>query len=288
MTRNEIPAPVVGPNYEVFPGYLSYHGGGRSIDPVTREHPFRIGFEVEKVDCTFQQDIKDAQYVLPRGWRCEHDGSLSTGGFEMVSRAYNLEWEEQIAADFILAADALDSGSDNTCGGHIHISDGRFTPHEFADRIKPLFPLLMVLYPARMRSNYVRVTKFKAMRANSMYDPKYSPFFIKNTSTVGATIELRIFSGVKKRAQLEWRAKLLAYFMRASQEKPLSFNWMMQELTNGKVREMLAEVYRDDVLESKTVIYWSMASFFYTDRPVHEVLQPIMRRIPPSYISAIQ
>lgn len=265
------------PSYDRYAGIHGYHSGRRAIDPSSADHPFRIGLEIEKVDYDCRYELSQTSvHRLPAGWKAENDSSLGDEGYELVSRAYNLFFLDDLKSDVLSARAYIDAGYDTNCGGHIHISDSRFGPREFSDRLRPLFPLLMILYPKRLQNTYVRCNKYDYMQQGT--GNKYQPFFIKYNDT-GSTIELRIFGAVKNATQLLWRVRLLEYFMKASYSAPLTFGWIKKEFddeTSG-LHSLLSEVYNTEQLKAKKLVYWSAAAFFFTDRPVHNVLQPIMR-----------
>lgn len=276
---NNLPATVEFVNYTGMNGYHSTVG--RRMDNVNDSHPYRIGFEVEKLNIEAKRRI-EAHVTLAPGWVAERDGSLDgagAGGYELISPAYNTCFIDRINSDL----DSMDWAIDavpasrmhaNACGGHIHISDSRVTADALADRIKPLFPLLMVMYPNRLRNSYVNCNKFGYMKQRT--GNKYQPFYIRS-SEIGRTIEFRIFPHVKSVKQLKWRMRLICYFLNAAKSGSLTFDWMSKELMNSGsgLCSILSEVYSQQELKQKATMYWSAAAFFFTDRPLHEVVQPV-------------
>jgi hypothetical protein len=258
-----------------------YHSvAGRAIDNANEQHPYRIGFEVEKLNVEAKALIERGEPLAP-GWVAERDGSLDSsgqGGYELISPAYNVCFQERINNELEAMAALIDAVPEsrahaNACGGHIHVSDMRCTASDLADRIKPLFPLLMIMYPNRLRNGYVRCNKFNYMK--SLNGNKYQPFSIRGVE-VGRTIEFRIFPHVKSVKQLQWRMQLLTYFLNAARNGSLSFEWMTKELCEGSgLMAILAEVYNEQDRKSKAMMYWSAAAFFFTDRPIAQVVQGV-------------
>jgi hypothetical protein len=276
---NNLPAHV---EFTTHTGMNGYHSMvGRRMDNVNDSNPYRIGFEVEKMNVTAKSLIEAHEPLAP-GWVAERDGSLDgagAGGYELISPAYNICFQERIntaleAMATFIDAEPANRAHANACGGHIHISDSRVTADALADRIKPLFPLLMVMYPTRLRNAYVNCNKFGYMKRRT--GNKYQPFYIRS-SEIGRTIEFRIFPHVKSVKQLKWRMRLICYFLNAAKHGSLTFDWMAKELMNSGsgLCAILSEVYTQQELKQKATMYWSAAAFFFTDRPLHEVVQPV-------------
>lgn len=278
MQNTNLPRPIIHRSYTGMHGYHSVTG--RSVDNANEQHPYRIGFEVEKINTHAKRLIEAGEPMAP-GWVAERDGSLDAagpGGYELISPAYNVCFKERINAELEAMATLIDAQPESrahasACGGHIHVSDMRCTASDLADRIKPLFPLLMIMYPNRLRSGYVRCNKFAYMKR--LNGNKYQPFYIKSTE-VGRTIEFRIFPHVKSVKQLQWRMTLLTYFLDAARSGSLTFEWMAKELSEGSgLMSILAEVYNEQDRKAKAMMYWSAAAFFFTDRPIAEVVQGV-------------
>jgi len=263
-------------------GLLSYHSGERKMYPVTDEKPYRIGFEVEKEDREFRETIENEDITFPEGWVCERDGSLNDQtGFEVISPAYNAEDGELIRKDIASIEDLLDADVSTSCGGHISISDKRFTPLQLSERIRPLFPLLLALYPKRLRGTYCKAMTDKD---KDEQPDRYQAFAFQSHR-----IELRVPSAVRSAKSLLWRYELVAHFLVSAKDKPLTWTWMRKELRNGgKVRSMLEEVYTvpdDEKATKKKVrevlrLYSAFAGWYYRGITHNELADFIRNYVP--------
>lgn len=209
-----------------------YHRGGRCIDPADEFSPFRIGFEVEKEDAAVRRATKRTH--PPHGWVMERDSSLDrASGFELVTRAYNLRSWSTLKSDAESADWLLKAKFSRACGGHIHISDMRFTPKEFYKRIMPIFPLFMALFPKRLGGQYSR-----GVKADRIGSDKQAFRLTANT------IELRCPSAVRSAKNLLWRAEVCKLFMLGSKNAPLTMDWLKSQLSEGgRLRQLLIEAY---------------------------------------------
>jgi hypothetical protein len=70
--------------------------------------------------------------------------------------------------------------------------------------------------------------------------------------------------------------RLVTFFLNAAQHGSLSFEWMSKQLVEGsELMAILGEVYNAEERKAKAMMYWSAASFFFTDRPVAEVVSGV-------------
>lgn len=225
-------------------GLSGYHDGPREMEDTTKEHPFLIGFEIEKEDREMRNKITKG-VELPAGWALEEDGSLDDAtGFELISPAFNLKNKERILSEFGSVRKLLDAGYSKACGGHISISHKELKPAELADRLTPLFPLLMALYPKRLETSYSAPKKKK-----DDSDDRYVAFSFGSAAWAsrGDRIELRIFSAVPSHNTLVRRFRLLEHCLLESQKRKLSWAWMKRELSQGGfIRSLLMEFYKKE------------------------------------------
>jgi len=262
-------------------GLNDYHSQERDLHAVTNEHPYRIGFEVEKEDRSIRDLIEDG-LELPSGWVCERDGSLDDDtGFELVSPAFNINERELLVQHVRKLTKVLDADCSTSCGGHISISDRRFTPIELSERIRPLFPLLLALYPKRLTGGYCKAMTDKEKGRQE----KYQAFFFEPHR-----IELRVPSAVKTAKSLMWRFDLIAHFLLAAKEKPLTWTWMRKQLgRDGDVRKMLLDVYtnpEDPKAGIKKVqevirLYSAFAGWYYRGVKHDGISEFIRNYVPP-------
>lgn len=248
-------------------GLLDYHQGDRDIEGTTSEHPFLIGFEVEKEDGDIRRELAENKDILPAGWVAERDGSLSEAtGFELVSPAYNMHTgDARVRADIQTAKRFLDAGHSKACGGHISISDTRHTPMDFAERIRPLFPLLMALYPKRLIGSYSRPMKDKDKGCD-----RYQAFAFYHNR-----IELRIPSAVPSADTLLWRYELVRHVVMASQDAPITWSWMRKQMkTGGAIKDMLSRAYNGNTQKVNAVhrMFNSFSAWYYREKPASELI----------------
>lgn len=236
-------------------GLREYHTGERVIHRTTVDRPFLIGFEVEKEDQDCRNEL-ESDSGLPSGWCAEHDSSLDDEtGFELVSPAYNLADRERIFGDFDAMSGFLNADSGYSCGGHITVSKQHTSGYELADKNRGLFPLLMCLYPRRLKSTYVRSAKYNKLVDS---DDKYRPFRI-----TGSVIELRIISRVTSVDCLKWRYELVRYML----ENQPTVRETRQSLESGWLRQHMLKVYEADRLRDKLALFDAFAAYFY-DMPI--------------------
>lgn len=188
----------------------SYCSVNRNGFDTTADHPFLIGFEVEKSDSAFHVDGGDTDILtqaLENDWIAVHDGSLCEEyGFELVSPAYNPTNPEGPFGRHQLFAtldnwNALDADGDSRCGGHITVSHRDLTGSELSQRLEPLYPVLYALFPSRVAGEYSRAVRCEGA---TMVGGKF-----RAINTLHNRVEFRLFSGVKTGEQLKRRTRLL-------------------------------------------------------------------------------
>lgn len=187
--------------------YASVNSNGFNV---SADHPFLIGFEVEKVDCEWHEMNGETDVLSPclkRNWIAVSDGSLcSDNGFEMVSPAYNLT-DDSVAfgrselSETLSGFSMLNAEVDSSCGGHITVSCDGLDGPELAQRIEPLFPVLFALYPNRVGNEYSQ-----AVRGENATNTGRK---FRAINTLHNRVEFRLFSGVTDGEQLAKRAAVL-------------------------------------------------------------------------------
>lgn len=268
---------------EIEPTYLSktlknpYHHGGRHIDSSSIEFPFRIGFEIEKEDPDVANKITNNAYerTLPSGWVIETDGSLNAAtGFELVTRAYNLRWIKGLERDIELASELIDAQFSTKCGGHVHISDARYTNHQLLDRIAPWIPLFMTLYARRTIKNNHCVPSLAKYPKDS--GTKHHTVILHRSGTV----EIRAFTAVRNRKNMLWRVRLIEMMLNSVREEAMSFVRMKDMLgPKGELRELLLQTYTREEFLIRQDFYWRFADFYMSKEPVSKESHPFTSKL---------
>ena len=201
---------------------------------------WRIGIEAEKEDYDAQgiavRYQGDRQEFLPYKWRAERDGSLGSGGFELISPVYNLQSPDLIQHiyDPVLGY-LLNANTSIRCGGHITISKRDTTGAEVFAMLEPFVPLLYALYPKRAKTRGYASFVDKDMSKEN----KYCAFHIKSEC-----VEIRLFSGIKNTVQLAWRIELLNIIVRMMPLDYTASNVYSNLLNSSSVlHRHLAKVY---------------------------------------------
>lgn len=219
------------------------------MDSADSMNPYRIGFEVEKEDYECRHnDCRGIQtYAESFDWIAVGDGSLNVSdGFELVSPAYNLSNHDEIVRT-LESYDMLDAGSSSACGGHITISDYRYTGEELLEKIDDAIPLIYSLWPNRAGADYCdRVRKSGCYNGQD----KYKAIHVKENC-----IEIRLPSRVKTGAQLLWRYQLFAYILQHDNRAPIA-----EDLYNCEsfLHRHLRKVYTLSQVKSKRSFYRSL------------------------------
>lgn len=164
---------------------------------------YLIGVEVEKVDHQLQSKGKAFEILQATGWRKESDGSLSSGGYELVSPRLPLLDNDRIIEACSPVMEYINGGSDMTCGGHINISKRGVTSTKLLQNMRGIVPLMYAMYPQRLNNRYCQAKGWT--RYFGRFKSKYSAFYLKNDNI----LEIRLFSAVKDANQLMWRIKFL-------------------------------------------------------------------------------
>lgn len=194
---------------------LSYHtsqqSGGDKLKHmkqyVTDSDEWLIGFEVEKTDESLRRQGLAWELFQETGWCKESDGSLGSGGYELVSPILPLFNTDVVNAAINPVRSWIDGRCDASCGGHITISNRKKTAKDLLEEMKAIIPVLYAIYPNRIDNRYCRAKKFNDYLFNI---DKYSAFFLKDgRDKVGGRIEIRIPSRVVNTNTLLWRHELI-------------------------------------------------------------------------------
>lgn len=217
---------------------LSWDSVNDRQDDASSTHPYLFGLEVEKED--HEARSVALSEALTRGWIAVSDGSLDSGGFELVSPAYNLtdpskvrEWKEIISHWHLINAE-----SSRSCGGHITVSKRGLSGLDLMDAMGDAIPLLMSCYRHRLRGTWsVPVVRSRTEENGN----KYRAFNVKSNR-----IEFRLFSAVQTGDQLLSRIDLLRECLRFTErDQPMSIAESL-ETRKGPIWDALENLYGGD------------------------------------------
>lgn len=203
---------------------LSYHSDARTnyTDENNKAHDWQIGLEVEKEHSGLDRDKNVWKLFTETGWAKEVDGSLGTGGFELVSPILPLmDWSVTKKAINKVKRYVNATYSSN-CGGHINLSKRGETSTWVMERLKNSIGILYAIYKSRLTNRYCPAKTYDEM---INYPNKYSAIYVKNSKVA----EIRLFPAVKNTANLLWRVNLLRHLVQWNTE---SFVKKMASLKN--------------------------------------------------------
>lgn len=238
---------------------LSYHTSQSRIDrsklpSYTKESDeWLMGLEIEKTDYSLQQSGEAWELLQEYGWSKESDGSLSSGGYELVSPVLPVFDWERINAAIAPVKNWIDGRSDSSCGGHITISRKGMKGTELLESMKHIAPLFYALYPNRVDNRYCQAKDWK----NYKNADKYSAFYCKDGSNVGGRIEIRIPSRVVNTKTLVWRIKLVQSLLKEIIEES-NLNQIAAKVGSpeSKLYKLFAEQYsHDDIADKLRLIH---------------------------------
>jgi len=194
-----------------------------------------IGLEVEKVDEALRNKGLVYELLQTTGWRKEIDGSLSDGGFELVSPKLPLFDNTRIAAALEPVRDYLNADSDQSCGGHITISRKGVSSYELLRNFKGFVPIIYAIYENRLNNYFCEAKRWR----NYFNRPtKRSAFYLKNSQV----LEIRLPSRFVSYNVLQWRVKLMQIFV-SDYGKNLNQFLLKMSATESKLYKHLAEQY---------------------------------------------
>lgn len=216
-------------------GLKQYHSS--KIEDKSNEAKIKIGFEVEKEDSNF----RDFNNIRAINWDAERDGSLNSDGFELVSAIYNLEDLTQFKQDTTQIQDYLNANSSKNCGGHINVSIKDKTNKEVFNLIRGYVPLIYAMYFGRLDNRFATAKKINELGDYNRYDAFN---FTKNSGI----LEFRLFSAVRTRDQLIWRAELMALMFKHHRKGSASVLKML--FTDSQIKTHLLKMYSTNKYEA--------------------------------------
>lgn len=239
-------------------GILDYHSHLGRQDESSGSR-FKVGIEVEKEDFSAIENLNCRAILRDTGWVVERDGSLGPEGFEMVSPIYPMNIEEIIKKVIPLKKE-LDSKTTSRCGGHIHVSDTKRTPHEILLDIRGYLPLLYGLYPYRATNEYC--------------EAKETPEYIQQghrqaVNITDRTLEFRIFPAVKNTEQLIFRLKLVEYMLKHKETDVIKVGEALLD-ENSELYKLLRERISKKNLKVKAKAFIDFTNYLDRDALVLE------------------
>jgi hypothetical protein len=163
---------------------------------------FIFGIEVEKVDSDLLEDGKAFELYHETGWRKEYDGSLNSGGYELVSPLLPLYDMQRIEQACEPVKKYINAKGDNSCGGHVNLSRNGMDSRTLLKGMKGFAPILYALYHNRLENRFCKARKWNHYLINP---DKYSAFYVKDSKIV----EVRLFSRVPNYNVMKWRVRLM-------------------------------------------------------------------------------
>lgn len=215
---------------------------------------YRFGFECEKEDSLCSDDLAD---YLEYGYSPESDCSLSDG-FELVSPMYDLmsdDLDNVIKKSLNIRRDINAEYSKN-CGGHMSISHAHLSGGEFYSKIETWMPLLMALYPKRLKNHYcspISNSSCKSARGER-----------RAINVSNNRIEFRIFPAIKNVDNLLWRRDLLRIMIKNQGMSYIDIHKAMNDVTS-ELGSLLSKVYSDSKRMGKAEMYLGIAYLFLDD-----------------------
>ena len=194
---------------------LRYHTSQSRIDRsklpsfVSDSDEYLIGIEVEKTDYDLRGQDDAWKLLHETSWCKEEDASLNGGGFELVSPILPLFNTDKIIEAINPVAKLVNAKSDDSCGGHITISNRNMNGSDLLESFKHFAPIIYSLYPKRLDNRFCRA---KSWSKYFNYSEKYSAFYLKD-SYMGGRVEIRLFSRITNQNNLMWRINLLQYLI---------------------------------------------------------------------------
>jgi hypothetical protein len=209
------------------PRTCRYHSSD-SIDLTTYEDVWRFGIEVEKVD-SFARDLESARSIqVKTNWRKEEDGSLSEGGYEMVSPIMPL-YDDKVILENLQddgVGNLLNGDINETCGGHITLSHKHLSSTLILRRLKFFAPILYAMYHKRVTNRFCQA---KPWRVYFRGRNKYQAFYLKTDRL----LEIRIPTAYDNVKQAKWRIGLMRIMLSDSHAR-MGFVSIVKKITDGK------------------------------------------------------
>lgn len=191
----------------VIEGNEDYNADSHSLERhILTKSKYKIGFEIEKED-TAQYKTPYHKLYRKTKWCKENDGSLDSGGFELISPVLPLFGNIEKMVEPV--KDLINARYSSRCGGHINISVEGKTAHQIIDDIRWWLPLLYALYEQRTSNSYSQIHSISTYK-NSR-GSKSSALTTKMNNNV---LEIRLFPAVQNVKDLLFRVRLLRYMLR--------------------------------------------------------------------------
>jgi hypothetical protein len=234
-------------------GIQKNHGYHTGLELKDKSDPIRdkirIGFEVEKEDEDIMTDYECHKVYDITGWKKENDGSLSDGGFELVSPLFPLNMDiikHELNASFLPIL--LNANSSERCGGHISVSHKDYDARPLLEAMKGFLPVLYALYPGRINNRYCTALSFDRYLNE---EDKYRAVLIKARQNI---LEFRIFPQVKKLESLLFRAELMEIAMKSLGK---TSSWWLKQFQNkdSDLYHHLKKMYSNEQIARKAVRY---------------------------------
>ncbi len=239
-------------------GLLDYHTslGRQDFSNGSR---FKIGYEVEKEDMTARRKLVNKTLIKNTGWVAERDGSLDETGFELISPVLPLDIE--VLEETLTPLESLLGAQiSERCGGHIHISDTKRTPHEILLDIRGYLPLLYGLYPERAMNEYC-----EAKEKDSYIDSGHR----QALNITRNTLEFRIFPAVKSKDQLLFRTRLIEYMLKHKQADIIKVGEKLLD-EDSELYQLLNERVSKSKLKEKAKAFIDFANYLDRDALIIE------------------
>lgn len=206
--------------------------------PVSKEHPFRIGFEIEKEDRSIYDKIFSEGIDLPSDWIVMRDTSLKSSpprGFEIVTSAYNLTKDyNKIINTFNKYREYINADYTKYCGGHISISKLGMNSIELAREQKPMLCFFINMSPQRLKNININSYGFNETLSISK---KHKPFHC----SANGRMEIRVLPAVKSVKQIIRRMDVVRWFLENKPNTVTTLNQMIDK--NGFLRKIYTPVY---------------------------------------------
>jgi len=252
---------------------FDYHGSSPAFFANYNEP--KVGFEIEKEDYSAMESIYAHDLQRETGWGKENDGSLGSGGFELVSPVFGLHSPlEYFELKFNRIANLINADYSSKCGGHINYSHPDFSSEDLLSEISGWIPLIYSLYQHRLNNNYCSAKSVESLKNDRV---KYQAINIKSKC-----LEFRIFPAVKNVKNLLWRLRLIQIMDLNKTWNPLKVIGYMTDETHD-LHKLLIEIFSYEKLISKVhrVAFFSesMTGHIINQETVNQFTQIIQSKI---------
>ena len=207
---------------------------------------WKFGVEIEKCDRNELNGIECERILQETGFKKEEDGSLNSGGFELITPILPLMDNKRIDKAFTsepYLIKMIDATADGSCGGHITISRKDYDNHKLLEGFKGFAPVLYAMYEGRLSNRYCTVQQWKNYFT---INDRYVAFNLKNSGR----LEIRLFSRVSNYRLLKWRIGLMQLFV---QDYGRNLNQFLLKMSSkeSKLYKHLSEQYTHEKIAEK-------------------------------------